>query len=147
MSTSSSSSSSLIEPAPPTERVHRTAHFEAVTASQPSATVVTTRGELDAANSQHFSDFALRHAAGALVLDLTGVEFFGTAGFSALHTLNVRCAGAGIDWILVPSAAVSRLLRICDPDAALPWSETVDSALAALEGGARPLLQLVAEPS
>jgi anti-anti-sigma factor len=144
-------SSSIVQPVSPTEADHHTAtghtaRFGATT-SQPSTTVVTARGELDAANAQHFAAFALRHAAGALVLDLTGVEFFGTAGFSALHTLNVRCAGADIDWILVPSAAVNRLLRICDPDATLPWSETVETALVALQGDARPLLQLVAEPS
>ena len=50
--------------------------------------VITAHGELDAANAQEFVDYALRHAAhiDRLVLDLTGVEFFGTAGFSALHT-------------------------------------------------------------
>jgi anti-anti-sigma factor len=121
------------------------ARFEAA-ALPPSTTVVAVHGELDAANSRHFADFALQYADGELVLDLSGVHFFGTAGFSALHTLNVRCAGADIHWILVPGAAVSRLLRICDPDATLPWSETVETALTALRGDAGPLLQLVAEP-
>ena len=58
---------------------------------------------------------AMPSAPNDLALDLTGVDFFGTAGFSALHTLNVRCAGAGVEWVLVPSNAVSRLMRICDP--------------------------------
>ncbi|BBY17274.1 STAS domain-containing protein [Mycolicibacterium litorale] len=132
-----------ISPEAPT--ICRTARFE-VAASQSSTTVVTAHGELDAANAQHFADFALRHAQKSLILDLSYVEFFGTAGFSALHTLNVRCAGSDIDWVLVPSAAVSRLLRICDPDATLPSSETVEKALALLQGEPRPLLQLVAEP-
>lgn len=123
-----------------------TARFEAA-APQPSTTVVTAHGELDAANAQHFADFALQHAQRALVVDLTGVEFFGTAGFSALHTLNVRCAGANVDWVLVPSAAVRRLLLICDPDAVLPTSDSVQTALSSLPGEVRPLLQLVAEPS
>ncbi|MFS0897909.1 STAS domain-containing protein [Mycolicibacterium litorale] len=139
-------SSSLTRPTSHVELITcHTARFE-VAAAPPSATVVTAHGELDAANAQHFADFALRHAEQQLVLDLTGVEFFGTSGFSALHTLNVRCAGSNIDWLLVPSAAVSRLLRICDPDAALPWSESVEAALTALRDDARPLLQLVAEP-
>ena len=66
---------------------------------------ITAHGELDAANAQEFVDYALRHAAqiDRLVLDLTGVDFFGTAGFSALHTLNVRCAGEKIEWALAPS--------------------------------------------
>ncbi|KUI23800.1 anti-anti-sigma factor [Mycobacterium sp. IS-1742] len=140
-------SSSITQPASPPEReVRHTAEFEAAVLP-PSTTAVTARGELDAANAQHFADFALQHAAGALMLDLSGVEFFGTAGFSALHTLNVRCAEADIAWILVPSAAVSRLLRICDPDATLPCSETVEAARIALQDQARPLLQLVAQPS
>ena len=81
-----------------------------------------------------------------LALDLTGVDFFGTAGFSALHTLNVRCAGAGVEWVLVPSSAVSRLLRICDPDSALPIATTMPAALSVLQAEQRRLLQLVSEP-
>ena len=81
---------------------------------QPSVAVITAHGELDASNAQELVDYALRDAERTkrLALDLSGVEFFGTAGFSALHTLNVRCAGAAVEWVLVPSTAVSRLLRI-----------------------------------
>jgi anti-anti-sigma regulatory factor len=79
------------------------------------------------------------------VLDLTGVDFFGTAGFSALHTLNVRCAGEKIEWALAPSRAVTRLLRICDPDSALPICDSVEAALSAVQGEPRRLLQLVSK--
>jgi anti-anti-sigma factor len=107
--------------------------------------VVAAHGELDAANAQEFVDYALRHAAhiAGLVLDLGGVDFFGTAGFSALHTLNVRCAAESIEWAMAPSDAVTRLLRICDPDSALPVCSTVDAALAEMQGEPRRLLQLV----
>lgn len=116
---------------------------------QPSVAVIIARGELDACNAQHLVDYSLRDAERTerLALDLTGVEFFGTAGFSALHTLNVRCAGAGVGWVLVPSAAVSRLLRICDPDSTLPFATTMRAALTRLQADQRRLLQLVAEPS
>lgn len=116
---------------------------------QPSVAVITAHGDLDASNAQDFVDYTLRHAARAqrLALDLSGVDFFGTAGFSALHTLNVRCAGAGVEWVLVPSNAVSRLLRICDPDSALPIAATVPAALSRLQAEQRRLLQLVSEPS
>jgi anti-anti-sigma factor len=109
--------------------------------------VITAHGELDAANAQEFVDYALRHAPHIerLVLDLTGVDFFGTSGFSGLHTLNVRCAGEKIEWALVPSSAVTRLLRICDPDSALPICRTVDVALSAVQGEPRRLLQLVSK--
>lgn len=133
---------SLIEPAD-----CHTAHF-ATRWLQPSLAVIATHGELDAANAQQFVDYALRHAAhiDRLVLDLTGVDFFGTAGFSALHTLNVRCAAEKIEWALAPSAAVTRLLRICDPDSALPICTSVETALSAVQGEPRRLLQLVAKP-
>ena len=120
------------------------AHF-ATRWLKPSMAVITAHGELDAANAQQFVDYALRHAANTdrLVLDLTGVDFFGTAGFSALHTLNVRCAAEKIEWAMAPSAAVTRLMRICDPDSTLPICDGVDSALAAVQGEPRRLLQLV----
>ena len=116
---------------------------------QPSVAVITAHGDLDASNAQDFVDYTLRHAARAqrLALDLSGVDFFGTAGFSALHTLNVRCAGAGVEWVLVPSNAVSRLLRICDPDSTLPMAATMPAALCSLRAEQRRLLQLVSEPS
>ncbi|MGV0795045.1 STAS domain-containing protein [Mycolicibacterium sp. XJ1819] len=112
---------------------------------RPDTAVITAHGEIDAANAHDFVEYALHHADNIdrLVLDLSGVEFFGTTGFSALHTLNVRCAGESIDWASVPSAAVTRLLRICDPDSTLPFFSTLKQALAALQGEPRRLLQLV----
>ena len=123
-----------------------TAHF-ATRWLRPSTAVITAHGEVDAANAQQFVDYALGHAAHTdrLVLDLTGVEFFGTAGFSALHSVNLHCAGAKIEWALAPSSAVTRLLRICDPDSALPICTSVDAALSAVQGEPRRLLQLVSK--
>jgi anti-anti-sigma factor len=122
------------------------AHF-ATRWLHPSMAVITAHGELDAANAQEFVDYALRHASEAerLVLDLSGVEFFGTAGFSALYSVNVRCAGEKIQWALVPSSAVTRLLRICDPDSALPMCDSVDTALSAVQDAPHRLLQLVSK--
>jgi anti-anti-sigma factor len=123
------------------------AHF-AIRWLQPKTAVVTAHGEIDAANAQQLVDYALRHNTriDRLVLDMSGVEFFGTSGFSALHTLNVRCAGQGITWASVPSPAVTRLLRICDPDSALPFFGGVDTALSAVQGEAPRLLKLVPQP-
>jgi anti-anti-sigma factor len=111
--------------------------------------IITAHGELDAANAQEFVTYSQRHADAVrrLVLDLKGVEFFGTAGFSALHTLNARCAAIGADWAMMPSKAVTRLLGICDPGATLPVAPTIEAALAVIHGEPRqPLLQLVPEP-
>jgi anti-anti-sigma factor len=113
----------------------------------PSFVVITAHGELDASNANQLADYVQRCAANAnlVVVNLSGLEFFGTAGFSALHTINVRCAGAGVRWAVVPSKAVSRLLRICDPDNALPLAESVPDIL---DGDEKPrrLFQLVPQP-
>ncbi|ULE33649.1 STAS domain-containing protein [Mycobacterium sp. IDR2000157661] len=121
-----------------------TAHF-ATRWVHPDTSVVTAHGEIDTANAQEFVNYALRHAdlVEHLVVDLSGVDFFGTAGFSALHTLNTRAVAEGIEWTLVPSASVSRLLRLCDPDSILPVSAGVDAALSTVQGRPQPLLQLV----
>jgi anti-anti-sigma factor len=145
------STSSHAHSATPKHLIERTnchtAHF-ATRWLSPETAIITAHGELDAANAQEFVDYALRHAAHTdrLVLDLTDVQFFGTAGFSALHSVNVRCAGEKIEWALAPSSAVTRLLRICDPDSALPICDSVNTALAAVQGEPRRLLQLVAQP-
>ncbi len=111
--------------------------------------VITAQGEFDAANAQELVDTSLAHGGRVerLVLDMTNVDFFGTSGFSALHALNARCAGECISWASVPSAAVARLLTICDPDSALPFYSDIDGALSAVQGEPRRLLKLVPETS
>jgi anti-anti-sigma factor len=109
----------------------------------PSFVVITAHGELDASNATQLADYVQRCAAHSksIILNLTGLEFFGTAGFSALHTINVRCAGSGVSWAVVPSRAVSRLLRICDPDNALPLAASVPDSKEPLR-----LFQLIPQP-
>ena len=109
----------------------------------PSMTVVEVFGQLDAANARQFSEYALTHLAHTdqLIVDLTGIDFFGTEAFSMLHTISVTAAGKDARWVLVPSAAVRRLLRICDPDGVLPTAATTTEAAGRLQG--QPLLQLV----
>jgi anti-anti-sigma factor len=122
----------------------RTARFAAHWV--PSGAVITAHGELDAANAGQLADYVQRCAtyAKSLILDLSGLEFFGTAGFSALHTINVGCVKADVHWTMVPSPAVSRLLRICDPDGVLPAAESVNAVLSSREERRR-LLQLVSQ--
>lgn len=140
-----SHSSPVLDAQPVESHDCHTAHF-ATRWLQADTAIVTAVGEIDAANAQEFVEYALRHAAelGRLVIDLSGVEFFGTAGFSALHALNVRTAGDNIDWVMLPSTSVSRLLRICDPDASLPVGDGIETALSAAQAK-RPSLQLVPE--
>ncbi len=113
----------------------------------PSFVVITAHGELDASNANQLADYVQRCAAHSksVIVNLSGLEFFGTAGFSALHTINVRCAGAGVHWAVLPGKAVSRLLRICDPDDALPMAESVPDILDENEKP-RQLFQLIPQP-
>src|SRR5690242_18598910 len=98
----------------------RTAQFSARRSSL--GTLVTVDGELDAANADQLAGYVQRSVrrSSRVILDLRGLEFIGTAGFSALHRINVVCSGAQVPWAMVPSPAVSRLLRLCDPDGTLP---------------------------
>jgi anti-anti-sigma factor len=100
-----------------------------------SVAIVSAYGDIDASNASSLTDYAVVTAirCRGLILDLTGLEFFGTEGFSALHRVSVRCARADIGWIAVPGAAVSRLLRVCDPHGSLPRVDTVDAALANIQ--------------
>jgi anti-anti-sigma factor len=130
----------------------RTAQFTASWC--PSGTVITVEGELDAANSDELAAYVQQSTKRSkkVILDLRGLKFLGTAGFSALHRINVVCSGAQAYWAMVPSPAVSRLLRVCDPDRTLPVTTVNQEPL--LEPGPgedekpwpRPLLQLVPQP-
>ena len=114
--------------------------------------LITVDGELDAANADQLAVYAQRSVRRArrIIVDLRGLEFIGTAGFSALHRINVACSGAQVHWAMVPSPAVSRLLRICDPDGTLPvttpQAEPLLRHARADRDGSRPLLQLVPQP-
>ncbi len=118
-----------------------------------STAVVCAHGELDAANSTDFIDYTMHQTRRAknLVLDLSDLSFFATAGFSALHTLNVQCVKQQTPWSLAAGRAVQRVLRICDPDITLPVCDDVDEALRAVRGDAGHddpprLLHLVSQP-
>jgi anti-anti-sigma factor len=97
-----------------------------------SVTVISARGDIDASNAGTLTEYTLRHLRGCrgLIIDLRGLDFFGTEGFSALHRISVGCADPGVAWALVPSKAVSRVLRICDPQGLLPAARTVEAAMA-----------------
>ncbi len=113
----------------------------------PLATVISAHGELDAANANHLTALVERAARNSrqVIVDLRGLNFFGTAGFSALHRINVVCSSVGAQWALIPGRAVNHLLRICDPDATLPTTSALPEFVSEEPSGA-PLLQLVPQP-
>ena len=83
-------------------------------------------------NADALTEYTLGHLmrCRGLILDLRGLDFFGTDGFSALHRVSVCCARAGIAWAVVSGEAVSRVLRIVDPQGWLPTASTVEAAMA-----------------
>jgi anti-anti-sigma factor len=88
----------------------------------PSTVTVVVEGEVDASNSRELAGYVQRHLAGSthVVLDLRLVDFLGTAGFAALHNINVICCGSEATWVLQAGRQVRRLLEICDPEGELP---------------------------
>ena len=92
----------------------------------PSTVLITVEGDVDASNGRNLVRFVERHVADSthLVLDLRLVEFFGTAGFAALHNINVICSQFGQSWVLRAGRQMDRLLAICDPDGTLPLEES-----------------------
>jgi anti-anti-sigma factor len=117
---------------------------------QGGATVMAASGELDASNIHHLGDYVHRRLGDRpVVLDLTELSFLGAQGIQALFTIDEKCAEAGVEWALVPSHPVSRLLRICDKDRRLPATSSVGHALQRFSSTSAPqrLLKLVAKSS
>jgi anti-anti-sigma regulatory factor len=101
--------------------------------------VISAHGDIDASNADTLTEYTLGHVMGCrgLILDLRGSDFFGTEGFSALHRVSVCCAHADIGWAVVPSEAVSQMLRIGDPQGLLPAASTVEAAMATIQDQSR----------
>jgi anti-anti-sigma factor len=101
-----------------------------------SVAVISAHGHINASNADTLTEYTMGHlmCCCGLILDLRDLDFFGTEGFSALHRVSVCCADPGIGWAVVPSEAVSRVLRIGDPQGLLPAASTVEAAMAIIQG-------------
>jgi anti-anti-sigma factor len=101
-----------------------------------SVAVISAHGHIDASNADTLTKYTLGNLmrCRGLILDLRDLDFFGTEGFSALHRVSVCCANPGIGWAVVPSEAVSRVLRMVDPQGLLPAAGTIEAAMAIIQG-------------
>jgi anti-anti-sigma factor len=97
--------------------------------------LISVQGDVDATNRQALGRFVAKHTrvSKQLILDLTGVDFFGSQGFTALYYVSVQCARRDVDWMVAGSRTVLRILRICDPDGELPLIADLEAALARLD--------------
>lgn len=111
-----------------------------------SGAVVAVHGEIDAANAAQLADYVGQCALRCewLVVDLSALEFMGTAGFAALQDIQARCTNRRVQWTLVSGAAASRVLRLCDPHALLPAAGSMAEALERVHDPR--LLHLVPKP-
>ncbi len=93
-------------------------------------TIIEVGGEIDAHNAQcvtdYFADFI--YVGHPLVVDLSGVDFFSTAGFEVILQFAEECRRAKRHWALVSSRAVKILLRV-EPNHRLPTAGSLDTAL------------------
>jgi anti-anti-sigma factor len=99
----------------------------------PSSTrvAVAVLGDIDAVNARDLGRYVERHTrvSKQLLLDLRAVDFFGSQAFTALYYISVRCARSDVDWMIVGSPPVRRVLSICDPEGELPLADDLPSAL------------------
>lgn len=110
----------------------------------PNMVLVTVDGELDATNAADLAKYIQRVIDGrrGLIVDLRGLEFFGTAGFSTLHHVNVTSSRRDVKWVVLPGRLVNRVLEICDPERGLPVASTLERAMAALSAKGAPATPL-----
>ena len=106
-----------------------------VSRPSPIRAAVVVMGDIDALNARDLGRYVERCTGTSrqLLLDLSAVDFFGSHGFTALYYISVHCARSDVDWSIVASPAVRRLLSICDPDGDLPVAEDLPSGVARLD--------------
>lgn len=111
------------------------------------ATVVTIRGEIDAVNVDQVGEYVRRFVLNdnPVVLDLSAVTHFSSAGIALFGVLDEECRGAGVEWMIVANPIVSALLGDCsDPaEAPFPVTRSVHEALRYVAEGINRRRQLV----
>ena len=94
-----------------------------------STVVVTANGEIDAHNADALAEYTQTHADAdtPLILDLSGLDFFGAHGVSSLNRINTSRAHAPAGWVIVQGHATARVLRLTD-SSELPVADSVAGA-------------------
>jgi anti-anti-sigma factor len=95
------------------------------------ATVVTVNGAIDLKNVDDVSRYSRRFILQEkpFVLDLRGVDFFASQSVTFLEQVDEDCRMAGLEWALVASPIVSRVLRIVNGENMFPVAASVHAAL------------------
>jgi anti-anti-sigma factor len=101
--------------------------------------IARVTGELDLAGAPSTGEAigeAVPTSARALVVDFTGLEFIDSSGIAMLFNLARRLGGRRQQLLVVAvdGKPVARVLEIVEFDRAAPVHETLDKALAAVDG-------------
>jgi anti-anti-sigma factor len=97
--------------------------------------IIRAGGEIDAANEHIWCRLineaaAVASSPGALVVDVSGLDFMGCCAFTVLADEAQRCGRRGVGLRLVsPKPGVGRIIKACGLGAALRVYPTTDSAL------------------
>ncbi|WP_082956112.1 STAS domain-containing protein [Mycobacterium sp. E3339] len=113
-----------------------------------TATILRIVGEVDASNTGLVTE-AIRgfsRLKAPLILDLTGLDFLAGSGLRALLVLNEEHRKAQLRCWVVGGAALRRLMRVL-PDHGLPIAESVEAALAHIDGATTARRRLVSGPA
>jgi anti-anti-sigma regulatory factor len=83
---------------------------------------ISVLGQVDAANAKKFAVAVCEMSVGArrVTLDLSDLDFMAFDGVAALHAINAHLTRIDAPWCVVPGAAVSRVLGLCDPEHVIP---------------------------
>jgi anti-sigma B factor antagonist len=90
-----------------------------------AVTVVQVRGDIDATCAADLHHALARHADGALVVDLSSVGYFDSAGFAVLDKLLSR---SRVAVVVAPGSVIRTAMTLMG----LPYSDSIDAARASL---------------
>jgi anti-anti-sigma factor len=95
------------------------------------ATVMTISGAIDAMNVDQVSECCKRFILPdkPIVLDLSRVDCLAAQGIRFLYRIDDNCRTAGLEWALITSQAVTRVLRITKDEGSFPTVGSVHEAL------------------
>lgn len=98
--------------------------------------VLSAEGTLDTAAITEFAEL-VRHrlecTASGLVLDLSGIEFIDTDGIITLLETATRARTRGIELVLVPGPAVTRLLELLEVGDRFVHVESIEHAISSAQ--------------
>lgn len=100
------------------------------------AVLARLAGEIDLSNAVAVEEQVTGGlaGAGAVAVDLSGLDYLDSAGLALLTRLAGRLSG-GLRLVVAPGAVVGRTLEISGLATAIPVHETAEAALAALSRG------------